>query len=496
MYVYSAVLRRQHSSFIYVLHFIGSELLQFEELHKIDTELTVLASNILEAVREKSRLGKNQNEGSLQNADIAGSASEGGMVARIFRPVNENLAREVEADIQFTLFEIPPSHKNIVEDIPGRKGFVKLCVEDDVMWSFSTKGTWKIKREKFEIYREKICMDGYLNPYFLKKELARLLKIEINSRCLMESLLTASVGEKVQLIIQPPKITKATVEGGFDVYISGKHITSAAWDVATVIRIKWWPDIAREWIFRDRNWPSQLVVTNMTKMTYLITKPSDEQKSTLELRYSFAHLERELALKRSSDQGYIYLIFKSMFYKWIKPIDSEAISSFVAKTIMFWASEKYPPESKMWQKASSIYAVTYLFRELLSALEKKHLPYYFIPCINIIERVNDTLRTKLISKTEDILCEVERFVPADVSEVVTISQEILVILKAVNQLLKFFDKKLMKKIRRKFLKFHPKNHQSSEILILFTIAAIQEVLFYFMVLLIEVNRFCLIHKDR
>ena len=101
-----------------------------------------------------------------------------------------------------------------------------------------------------------------------------------------------------------------------------------------------------------------------------------------------------------------------------------------------------------------------------------------------------------MSKIEKILCEVQRFVPADVSEVIIISQEILEILKAVNQLLKFFDKKLMKKICQRFLKIHPKNHQSSEILILFTIAAIQEVLFYFMVLLIELNRFCLIHKDR
>ena len=41
-----------------MLPFIGSELFQFEELHKIDTELAVLATNILEAVREKSRLGK------------------------------------------------------------------------------------------------------------------------------------------------------------------------------------------------------------------------------------------------------------------------------------------------------------------------------------------------------------------------------------------------------------------------------------------------------
>ena len=214
------------------------------------------------------------------------------------------------------------------------------------------------------------------------------------------------------------------------------------------------------------------------------------------MRYSFAHLERELVLKRSSDQGYIYLIFKFMFYKWVKPIDSETISSFVAKTIMFWASEKYPPDSKMWQKASSIYAVTYLFRELLSALEKNYLPYYFIPCINVIEKVNDTLRMKLISKIEEILCNTERFIPTDVSTVVKISQEILVILKAVNQLLKFFDKNLMKKIRKKFLKIHPKDHQSSEILILSTIAAVQEVLFYFIVLLIELNRFCLIHKDR
>ena len=86
-----------------------------------------------------------------------------------------------------------------------------------------------------------------------------------------------------------------------------------------MIKLNWWPDIAREWILRERIWPSKAVISDLTKLSYLIMKssaaPSSKNDTSFELRYSFAHLEKELVMKRSPSQAYVYLVFKSMFYK-------------------------------------------------------------------------------------------------------------------------------------------------------------------------------------
>ena len=190
------------------------------------------------------------------------------------------------------------------------------------------------------------------------------------------------------------------MKDNFDVYVNEKFILNVAWDFSTLIRINWWPHVANEWIFRERKWPKKTVINKLTKISYLITKSSVDPSSendTSELRYSFAHLERELISRRLSDQGYLYLIFKSMFYKWIKPIDPDVISSFIVKTVMFWVCEEYYPNHRIWRKKSCVPTLNRLFWKLLSALEDRHFPYYSIPSINVIETINDELRIKMIS---------------------------------------------------------------------------------------------------
>ena len=89
-------------------------------------------------------------------------------------------------------------------------------------------------------------------------------------------------------------------------------------------------------------------------------------KSSTKLRYSFGHLERKLMHLKSNHQNVIYLIVKSIFYRWINPIDEDNLTSFLVKTIMLWTCEQYEPDSKFcdFYNNSSMIIITNLFKKL------------------------------------------------------------------------------------------------------------------------------------
>ena len=125
-----------------------------------------------------------------------------------------------------------------------------------------------------------------------------------------------------------------------------------------------------------------------------------------------------------------------MFCKWIKPIDSKVISSFIAKTVMFWFCEEYCPQDVIWQKESCVCILTLLFRHLLIALEERRLPYYFISSIYVIEKVDDESRVKMISIGKEIECNTQKFIPRNVDEVIEVSTGILNLVMSVNHMQK------------------------------------------------------------
>ena len=392
-----------------------------------------------------------QKQWAFCNTAIAGSIYEGGCVARVFRPINGTVNREIEIDVESTLLEIPECQKHFVQDIPDKKGFAKLRLTKDEFTSLVVQSDWKRDTRQLQKFVSKCFDNDYFKPYDLKDEIKRVADISGNNVYVLEAFLTTFLGEKVKVIFKEPEVTKAIVTFGLDIYLKGKHFIHAALDFATLIRLNWWPDVAREWISRKRKWPDATIISELTKCSYLITKSYDgtgSEKDKTELRYSFAHLEKELISRRSSNQAYIYLIFKSMFCKWIKPIDPEQISSFIAKTIMFWVCEKYPPDHWIWQKGSCVRALTYLFVKLLSTLENEHLPYYFIPSINVIEKVNYTVRAKIKSKVKEIILNIEMFIPDNVAEVIEVCRGIISLSNALKNSIKYYEEKYQKTFQK------------------------------------------------
>ena len=86
---------------------------------------------------------------------------------------------------------------------------------------------------------------------------------------------------------------------------------------------------------------------------------------------------------------------------------------------MFWVTEEYPPDSELSDDChqSTINAVAYLLERLKYSLEESRLPYYFIPCINIIEQLPGQTRMELIEETGKILEDVSSFIPDNVFKV-------------------------------------------------------------------------------
>ena len=113
-----------------------------------------------------------------------------------------------------------------------------------------------------------------------------------------------------------------------------------------------------------------------------------------------------------------------MVIRLIKPIESEKLSSFLAKTIMFWACEEFPPTHEMWRVEEYISSLEYLFQELLKAFCEGNLPYFFNPEINILEAIAAETRSKVCEKIVSILEDIPANIPSPFGPELTFSKEI------------------------------------------------------------------------
>ena len=182
------------------------------------------------------------------------------------------------------------------------------------------------------------------------------------------------------------EITKATAASEMEIVADGVFLCNTSLDLAMMFRVKWWPEVAEEWKARTRNWPEKQIIEDVTKHSYIIAKPSDEEKSNIiseELSYSFHAVEAYLAQQRTPTQRFVYLIFKALVYKYLKPLNTDKIPSFWGKNVMLWTTEQYPPGSVLWK--DPVKAVKYLVNALLKATTHKQLDYFFIPSVNLME---------------------------------------------------------------------------------------------------------------
>ena len=293
---------------------------------------------------------------------------------------------------------------------------------------------WNIDQDEFnELYTEVKSPEGYFQPFKIKS-IARK-KVAYRDPRQGGRLIAAAVFDtrKKNVEVKPHanEIKKSSVASEYFFEVKGERKLKVSFDTVVVVGLSWQSQIAKDWLNRLKNWPSNAECGKIVGSTsVVIAKPSRKNKldvNTTEMRYAFSQAERELVKMRSEKQNFVYMVFKIMFVKWIKPIDTEEISSFIAKTAMFWVAEKFPPENAMWDVVDSeclVNPLQRLFSWLLEAFRRDTMPYYFNEKFNIIEGIPQETKLLIIVKIEEVLGNLQQFIPSDIDQELAVAKDI------------------------------------------------------------------------
>ena len=184
----------------------------------------------------------------------------------------------------------------------------------------------------------------------------------------------------------------------------------------------------------------------------IISKPSDEELDngeTLEFRYSFAHLERALVTLRSREQTFVYLVFKVLYVKHVKPLSTmmgaeadgdddhshQKLTSFLCKNTMLWICERFPPEHVMWANSFDglTLALEHLFKEMHGCFETGNMPYFFDPQTNVIVSISKELQRRVVVKIEELISSLHQFLCFDMEQEFSVCCQLTKILRSISK---------------------------------------------------------------
>ena len=413
---------------------------KFKRIQKLDNDICNYGSSLVFGLIKLNRENYEDHKKAFdKNVLVAGSISEGATMARLFfqnTVFPGRVNREAEVDLEFVLSEIPIERKDWVENIPGKPGYVRMKVDSETVNAARRLG-WNVNKKDERDYSRKIATKaGYLKPYRLKNQ--TLSRIEVRNkyhRQIIHLLLAAALSKKIDDVELEEVycVTKSSVGSEFFIKVHGEPHLNISFDTVPLFRIKWWPSIAEKWKSRERNWPSKKKIELITKECYIIAKPSTENKDkheTTEMRYSFAHVERALIRGRSEQQDLVYLIFKVLFYKFIKPVDPDCLTSFLTKTVMLWVCEEFPPDHEIWSGSVHV-TLSHLLTHLLQAFRRGKLPYFFIEEINVIETVPKQVREAVCKEIQHIITHLPRLLYNPIDKEEKAGNEILDLMKGL-----------------------------------------------------------------
>ena len=163
-------------------------------------------------------------------------------------------------------------------------------------------------------------------------------------------------------------------------------------DKVAAIKVKW-PEVFTVWETRERLWPLLEVCKEITRDgIHVIPKSSHKSASTTQWKYTFAIAEQRLAHLFTPIQRACYLILKQLKRKYLSQVSfpegqgiiTSGISTHHLKTVMFWTTERTEPSE--WQIDPGK-CLSLLLQTLVDFLQGKHCPNYFVPEINLFERL-------------------------------------------------------------------------------------------------------------
>ena len=165
-------------------------------------------------------------------------------------------------------------------------------------------------------------------------------------------------------------------------------------DLVWGVAVDDWPHIASEWVNRGRSWPSLSLIKYIVKRgCHIVPKPCYGWKSNdlLDWRWSFSLAEMILANARTKEMDLSYLVLKSIFYRYLKPVEfnDNTLTSYLIKTVMLWQCEEN--NETWWSERSKVNCISILLNKLKESFYNKQLRHYFIRSINLLDNVDDEL---------------------------------------------------------------------------------------------------------
>ncbi|KAK3093245.1 hypothetical protein FSP39_013156 [Pinctada imbricata] len=176
-------------------------------------------------------------------------------------------------------------------------------------------------------------------------------------------------------------------------------IGNQEFDVAHCIPCYTWPDIANNWVNRDRpyQWPSPEMIENIIQKGCHVVPVGDpdSQHSDHEWRISFSVAERTLMHSFNHAQFLVYNLLRLTLKRIIEKTIRGVLCSYFMKTTLFYTTENTSLE--FWRVDNLETCFKTCVSVLYDYVDLIYCPNFFIPEYNMIKRkINHTNRQQML----------------------------------------------------------------------------------------------------
>jgi len=182
-------------------------------------------------------------------------------------------------------------------------------------------------------------------------------------------------------------------------------------DFIPALRSREWPQVAREWIKRERKWPSPDIVENIIHEGYhlVVKSPKKNGDPDCDFRISFSHAEYLLSQETNDIQRDCYRCLKK-YHRAYLCTQPKSLVSFHLKNLFLQTIEETGAE--MWTESNRAECMIKLLGNLFNVLKRKDLRHFFVKSYNLfgVDYVeNPDVLESLAGKVLEIMEDPKRF---------------------------------------------------------------------------------------
>ena len=152
-------------------------------------------------------------------------------------------------------------------------------------------------------------------------------------------------------------------------------------DLVPALKSRGWPKSARDWLERERKWPSVEMVTKIIDEGYhlVVKSPKYSEIPECDFRISFSHAEYLLSQEMNEIQRECYRCLKKLHRAYLS--SPAGLVSFHLKNLFLQTIEETGAE--MWIEDKRAECMIKLLENLLKALKDKDLRHFFVRSYNL-----------------------------------------------------------------------------------------------------------------